>query len=240
MDGEGDGGLGGGLGVDPEDVGVGVVVPVGRGGEGGGILGDGRGWVGLCDTEDRVGGLAGESDLELGLEGGGDGGGVSGVVVVEGERVGFAGVDGEREEVGGVGGAEAGVGSGDLEWEDGAFADEGGVFIEGECSGDLVGAGEDFGVVEEVTPLAGGEVDCVGEVIAVDGGDEEVVAEEVMVATLRGTHERWGAVVGFDDVGVEVGDEFGMEPGELADDLEFLGGAEPEASFAMAAIEEEA
>ncbi|MFM1942833.1 MAG: hypothetical protein RI897_1815 [Verrucomicrobiota bacterium] len=170
---------------------------------------------------------------------GGDRGGVGGVVMMEGECIGFAGVDGECEVVGGVGGAEAGVGAGDLQWEDGAFTDEGGVFIEGEGLGDLGGAGEEFGIVEEVAPLAGGQVDCVAEVIAVDGGDEDVIAEEVVVASWGGPHEWGGAVVGLDDLGVEVGDEFRVQPGELADDLEFLGRAEPEATFAMAAVEEE-
>ncbi len=127
-----------------------------------------------------------------------------------------------------------------MERQDGAFTYECGVFIEGEGPGEFLGAGMDFGVVEEVAPQARGQLDRVRGVVAIDGGDQEVISEEVMVAAPGGLDERGCAVVGFDDVGVEVGDEFCVEPGEFADDLEFLGGAQPESSFSVAAVEEEA
>jgi hypothetical protein len=40
VDGEGDGGIGDGVGIDPEVAGVGIVAPVGHGQEGGRVLGD--------------------------------------------------------------------------------------------------------------------------------------------------------------------------------------------------------
>ncbi|MFM1942831.1 MAG: hypothetical protein RI897_1813 [Verrucomicrobiota bacterium] len=50
VNGEGDGGIGDGVGIDPEVAGVGVVVPVGVWGEGCGVLGDEGGWGGLLDA----------------------------------------------------------------------------------------------------------------------------------------------------------------------------------------------
>lgn len=110
-----------------------------------------------------------------------------------------------------------------MEGENGAFTDEGGVLIERKGSGDFRGAGVKVGVHEQVAPLACGEVNGIGEVVAVDGGDEEILSEEVVVGACGGLHEWGGAVVGVDDIAVEIGDEFRMEPGEFADDFEFFG-----------------
>src|SRR5438067_661646 len=50
-------------------------------------------------------------------------------------------------------------------------------------------------------------------------------------------HERRPAVMATYDVRVNVRDQFGMEPGELADDFQFGLGAFPQSSFTVATVE---
>ena len=73
-----------------------------------------------------------------------------------------------------------------------------------------------------------------------DGGDKEIVTEEVVIIAFgEGTHQRFSSLVAFHDMGIHVGDQFCVQPGELADYLQFRRTALPKATFAVPSVEEQ-
>ena len=141
----------------------------------------------------------------------------------------------------GIGVTKSRVRPGDLQGDDGAFAHEHREFIQREVALDLCRPRGDLIVVEEIAPAARGERHGPVELVGVDRRDQQFVAKQVMVFALRlRPHERRRAVVALHHVRIHVGHQLGVQPGELADDLQLRPGPFPQAALTVAPIQEQA
>ena len=123
-----------------------------------------------------------------------------------------------------------------MQGNDGAAFDKHRIFIQGKRFAKGLIALIDFTVIEKIVPCAFGKGHGMVEGVRIDRCDQQIVSEQIVIFAIRRALQRLTAIVALHHMAVHIVDQFGMQPRELADDLQLLPAAFPQGAFAVPAV----